>query len=128
MNAESEQEMCLAPISKLKRRRGTRTLLVLSFLLLIFCMPARASSKEQRERGAALFASSGCQHCHTIGDVGGHRGPNLSNVGRTAKKAAIRNQIINGSDVMPAFGYVLKREEIEDLIAYLESCRQKPVP
>jgi len=95
-------------------------------LLVASSFPLLASSKEQRTRGAALFASSGCQHCHTIGSVGGHRGPNLSNIGRTAKKAAIRNQIVNGSNVMPAFGEVLQPQEINDLIAYLHSCRKKP--
>ena len=67
-------------------------------LLLVFCSPIIAASKEQRARGAALFASSGCQHCHMMNGVGGHRGPNLSNVGRTATKAAIRKQIIHGSE------------------------------
>lgn len=99
---------------------------VVPVLLLAVSLPLLASSKEQRTRGAALFASSGCQHCHTIGNVGGHRGPNLSNIGRAAKKAAIRNQIVNGSNVMPAFGEVLQSQEINDLIAYLHSCREKP--
>jgi mono/diheme cytochrome c family protein len=95
-------------------------------LLVASSLPLLAFSKVQRTRGAALFASSGCQHCHTIGSIGGHRGPNLSNIGRTAKRAAIRNQIVNGSNVMPAFGDVLKSDEIEDLIVYLHSCREKP--
>jgi mono/diheme cytochrome c family protein len=95
-------------------------------LVFFFSLPMLASSKEQRARGAALFASSGCQHCHTIGGIGGHRGPDLSNVGRTAKKAVIRNQILNGSQIMPAFDNVLQPQEIDDLIAYLHSCRVKP--
>jgi len=95
-------------------------------LLLIFSLPLLASSKQQRTRGAALFASSGCQHCHTIDGAGGHRGPNLSSIGRTAKKSAMRSQIVNGSQIMPAFGDVLEAHEIDDLIAYLHSCRGKP--
>jgi mono/diheme cytochrome c family protein len=95
-------------------------------LLFLFSLPMLALSKEQRARGAALFASSGCQHCHTIGGVGGHRGPDLSNVGRTAKKAVMRDQILNGSQIMPAFDDVLQPQEIDDLIAYLRSCRVKP--
>jgi len=95
-------------------------------LLLAFSLPVLASSKEQRARGAALFASSGCQHCHTIGNTGGHRGPNLSSVGRTAKKSAIHGQIVHGSQIMPEYGDVLERQEIADLIAYLRSCRAKP--
>ena len=95
-------------------------------LLFAPSLPLLASSREQSTHGAALFVSSGCQHCHTIGGVGGHRGPDLSNIGRTAKKTAIRYQIVNGSNVMPAFGDVLQPQEIDDLIAYLHSCRQKP--
>jgi len=94
-------------------------------LLLAFSLPLLASSKVQRQHGAVLFASSGCQSCHTIGAVGGKRGPDLSGIGRRAKKAAIRNQIVNGSKVMPAFVNVLAPQEIDDLIAYLHSCRQK---
>jgi mono/diheme cytochrome c family protein len=94
-------------------------------LLLAFSLPVLASSKVQRRHGAALFASSGCQTCHTIGSVGGKRGPDLSGIGRRAKDPAIRNQIVNGSKVMPAFGNVLAPQEIDDLIAYLHSCRQK---
>ncbi len=95
-------------------------------LVLVLCLPLLASSKEQRAHGAALFASSGCQHCHTIDGAGGHRGPNLSGVGRTAKKSAMRDQIVNGSQIMPAFGDALEPQEIDDLIAYLHSCRAKP--
>lgn len=101
--------------------------LAAAILGLIFSLPLLASSKEQRAHGEALFVSSGCEHCHTIGNMGGHRGPNLSNMGRTAKMATIRKQIVNGSDVMPEFGDVLQPQEISDLIAYLHSCRTKPV-
>ena len=97
-----------------------------ALLLVTFSLPLLASSREQRQRGAALFAARGCQRCHTIGDVGGHRGPNLSAVGKTASKAAIRKQIVNGSKVMPAFGDVLEAQEINVLVEYLRSCRKKP--
>ena len=86
--------------------------------------PALAASRSQR--GAALFATSGCQHCHSINHVGGKKGPDLSNVGRTVKKAAIRKQIVEGGGGMPAFGEVLQPAEIKDLVAYLHACREKP--
>jgi mono/diheme cytochrome c family protein len=47
-------------------------------------------------------------------------------VGRRKSKAAIRRQIVYGSKVMPAFGEVLQPDEINELIAYLRSCREKP--
>jgi mono/diheme cytochrome c family protein len=97
----------------------------LGVLLLASCALVPASSRKQREQGAELFASSGCQHCHTIGSVGGHRGPNLSGVGRIKSKTAIRRQIVGGSDIMPPFGDVLEPAEIDDLVAFLHSCRSK---
>lgn len=102
-----------------------RLLFIASFLL-IFSPFVSGSSHSQRSHGAAVFAESGCQHCHTIRNVGGHKGPDLSGVGRRKSEAAIREQIVHGSKVMPEFGDVLKPDEISDLIAYLRSCRDKP--
>ena len=92
---------------------------------LAFSSIALASSRTQRSHGAAIFAESGCQHCHTIGGVGGHKGPDLSGVGRRRSKSAMRQQIVYGSKVMPAFGDDLEPDELRDLIAYLRSCREK---
>jgi ubiquinol-cytochrome c reductase cytochrome b subunit len=104
-----------------------RLALVITALLLVFSSFAIASSRSQRAHGAAVFSESGCQHCHSIGNVGGHKGPDLSGVGRRKSKAALRQQIVFGSKVMPAFGDDLEPNELNDLIAYLHSCRQKPV-
>jgi len=89
---------------------------------------AFASSKSHREHGAQVYAANGCQHCHTIASVGGHKGPDLSSVGRTAKKTAIRKQIVNGSKIMPAFGEMLPTADVDDLVAYLRSCKAKVKP
>jgi mono/diheme cytochrome c family protein len=34
---------------------------------------------------------------------------------------------VNGSKVMPAFGDVLQPTELDDLVAYLRSCKDKPI-
>jgi mono/diheme cytochrome c family protein len=103
-----------------------RMALFFAALLLASCSFAIASSRSQRARGAVVFSQSGCQHCHSIGNVGGHKGPDLSGVGRRKSKAALRQQIVYGSKAMPAFGDDLDRSELKDLIAYLHSCRKKP--
>ncbi len=103
-----------------------RLLSSIAALILIFSSFAIASSQSPRARGAALFTVRGCQHCHTINNIGGHKGPNLSGVGRKVSKAAMRHQIVYGGMMMPAFGNVLQPHEIKDLIAYLHSCREKP--
>ena len=103
-----------------------RVLQSIAVLVLAFSSFALASSRSQRARGASVFSVSGCQHCHTIGNVGGHKGPDLSGVGRRKSKAALRQQIVYGSKVMPAFGDDLEPNELRDLIAFLRSCREKP--
>ena len=104
-----------------------KPLQVTAVFVLAFSSFAIASSRNQRARGAAVFSESGCEHCHTIKGIGGHKGPDLSDVGRRKSKAAMRQQILYGSKVMPAFGDDLEPNEITDLIAYLRSCRAKPV-
>jgi len=94
--------------------------------ILAFSSLAFASSRSQRAHGAQVFAATGCQHCHSIGNVGGHRGPDLSGVGRRKTKAELQHQIVYGDKVMPAFGDDLEPGDLKDLIAYLRSCRQKP--
>jgi len=71
--------------------------------------------------GARLFNERGCESCHRIDDYGGRRGPDLSAVGdrRTADQLTIR--ILNGGTNMPAFGSTLKPEELDALVAFLQS-------
>jgi mono/diheme cytochrome c family protein len=75
--------------------------------------------------GPTAFRESGCVQCHQIRGVGGHRGPDLSGVGRRMKKPAIENQIRQGGGAMPAFGDVLPSDEIAALVKYLNHCRDK---
>lgn len=99
---------------------------VFTLMLLVLAIPsAQASSRMQRERGAQLFDTSGCLHCHMMGTEGATRGPNLSEVGSKLQPAAMRERIVNGGRGMPAFGDVLKRKELDDLVAYLRSCKGK---
>ena len=97
-------------------------------ILIVVCstLPLAWARGSPPARGAEVFAANGCLHCHSIGGVGGHRGPDLSDVGKRRSKTAIREQIVRGSKVMPAYGDVLTRVQIDDLVRYLRSCRQKP--
>ena len=103
-----------------------RLLLFVAAFVLAFSSFAIAASRSQRTHGAAVFSESGCQHCHSIGGVGGHKGPDLSGVGRRKSKAELGQQIVFGSKVMPAFGNVLEPSELDDVVAYLRSCKDKP--
>lgn len=69
--------------------------------------------------GARAFKVSGCAQCHMINGVGGHKGPDLSGIGRRGKKDYIEMQIVKGGDAMPAFGDALPTAEIKALVEYL---------
>jgi mono/diheme cytochrome c family protein len=94
-------------------------------MLMVFSSTGFASSRSQRAHGASVFAASGCSHCHSIRNAGGHKAPDLSDVGRRLKKDQMRRQITAGSRMMPPFGDTLQETELADLISYLRSCRDK---
>jgi mono/diheme cytochrome c family protein len=75
--------------------------------------------------GPTLFHERGCAQCHAIRGVGGHKGPDLSGVGRRLKQSALELQIVHGGDAMPAFGDAIPPEEVRTLVKYLHRCRQK---
>lgn len=75
--------------------------------------------------GGTVFKVRGCPQCHMIAGLGGHKGPDLSGVGRRMKKDAIENQIVKGGDVMPAYGEALPHEEIAALVEYLHKQRAR---
>lgn len=83
------------------------------------------SPGERRVHGASVFAEVGCQHCHTIQNVGGKKGPDLSGVGRRLDDAQLRKQILEGGKQMPSFADILRESETDDLVLYLQSCRKK---
>jgi len=94
-------------------------------LLLVFARAGFASSRTQQEHGASIFNTSGCTHCHSVRNAGGHKGPDLSGVGRRLTKDQMRRQIVEGSKLMPPFRDDLQGADLADLIAYLHSCRDK---
>jgi mono/diheme cytochrome c family protein len=100
------------------------SLLVL-VILMVCSSSGFASSRSQRAHGASVFVASGCSHCHSIRNAGGHKGPDLSGVGRRLKKDQMRRQIVEGSKRMPPFKDELQDKELADLISYLRSCRDK---
>jgi ubiquinol-cytochrome c reductase cytochrome b subunit len=76
--------------------------------------------------GAQLFHDKACLSCHLIQGHGGRRGPDLTYVGDKLSRDNIVIRIVNGGNNMPAFGSSLKPEEIDVLVAFLQS-RKRPL-
>ncbi len=73
--------------------------------------------------GADLFYKKGCQYCHQIDGHGGLTGPDLSQIGRTWTRNQLEIQIVNGRQNMPAYGSILSEQELQTLVAFLETRR-----
>jgi ubiquinol-cytochrome c reductase cytochrome b subunit len=71
--------------------------------------------------GARLFQQKACLNCHLIEGHGGRRGPELTRVAGKLAKNDMTIRIVNGGVNMPAFGSMLKPEEIDDIVAFLQT-------
>ena len=69
--------------------------------------------------GIHLYNAEGCLYCHKMGDKGGIRGPDLTNVQNRMSREQLVLRIINGSPDMPAYGSSLNKEELNDLVEFL---------
>jgi ubiquinol-cytochrome c reductase cytochrome b subunit len=71
--------------------------------------------------GGKLFHDKGCLNCHLIQGLGGRRGPDLTFIGNQLTKSDIIIRIVNGGVNMPAFGNSLRPEQMDQLVAFLQS-------
>jgi mono/diheme cytochrome c family protein len=101
---------------------------VIAALSTLQPLPSVSAGSKPKQRGAELFASHGCAHCHGPAGVGGGKGPDLQLVRKRMNKEQITLQIHNGGLMMPAFGNSLTDPQIQDLVAYLRAKRKVIVP
>jgi ubiquinol-cytochrome c reductase cytochrome b subunit len=72
-------------------------------------------------QGALVFQSKQCHNCHSIGDIGGKRGPALDAVAVRLTKDQLIRQVLQGGGNMPAYGKNLNPAETTALVAFLET-------
>lgn len=80
----------------------------------------------EAKKGAELFSKKACIYCHTISGHGGIRGPNLTDVGSRLTPSQMTIMIVNGGGNMPAFGGTLTRKELDELVSFLKTRKNKP--
>jgi mono/diheme cytochrome c family protein len=101
-----------------------------SVILFVACGPTdfAHASGASKSRGAQLFATSGCVHCHGVAGISGGKGPSLADARERLKPEEIYTQIHDGGKSMPPFGQQLRDDQINDLVSYLRSKRKTPKP
>ncbi len=105
----------------------TVSIFVVSFLIYSFTLytddvEGQKGLSLQAANGKMIWQEKNCTACHQIYGLGGHLGPDLTNVSQTRSKAYIEVFLRNGTEVMPNFH--LTDQEIADLQSYLESLNQ----
>ncbi|GAA4279644.1 cytochrome b N-terminal domain-containing protein [Gaetbulibacter aestuarii] len=71
------------------------------------------------QKGIDLFNTAGCIYCHRIGNHGGIRGPELTDVENRLTRKQMIIRIVNGGNNMPAYGGSLKKEELDEIVSFL---------
>jgi len=72
-------------------------------------------------QGALVFQVKQCRNCHSLGDLGGQRGPALDSVAVRLTQDQLIRQVIQGGGNMPAYGKNLTPAETTALVAFLET-------
>jgi len=72
-------------------------------------------------RGALVLQAKQCRNCHSLGGIGGKRGPALDTVAVRLTPDQLIRQVIQGGGNMPAYGKNLSPAETTALVAFLET-------
>ena len=80
-------------------------------------------------QGALVFQVKQCRNCHSLGELGGQRGPTLDSVALRLTPDQLIRQVIQGGGNMPSYGKNLSPAETTALVAFLATLHppgQKP--
>ena len=70
-------------------------------------------------QGALVFQVKQCRNCHSLGELGGQRGPTLDSVAVRLTPDQLIRQVIQGGGNMPAYGKNLSPAETTALVSFL---------
>jgi ubiquinol-cytochrome c reductase cytochrome b subunit len=74
-----------------------------------------------QRQGALVFQGKQCRNCHSLGELGGQRGPSLDGVAVRLTQDQLIRQVIQGGGNMPAYGKNLSPAETTALVAFLKT-------
>ncbi|MGC1417557.1 MAG: cytochrome b N-terminal domain-containing protein [Candidatus Acidiferrum sp.] len=74
-----------------------------------------------QRQGALVFQVKQCRNCHSLGELGGERGPALDSVAVRLTQDQLIRQVIQGGGNMPAYGKNLSPAETTALVAFLQT-------
>jgi len=74
-------------------------------------------------QGALVFQGKQCHNCHSLGSVGGLRGPALDSIAARMTEDQIIRQVLQGGGNMPSYGNALNPAETTALVKFLLSLR-----
>jgi ubiquinol-cytochrome c reductase cytochrome b subunit len=78
--------------------------------------------------GAAVLQSKQCRNCHSLGGLGGERGPSLDDVASRLTRDQLVRQVLQGGGNMPAYGKNLNPAEVESLVAFMSTLHSNSNP
>lgn len=88
--------------------------------------PAYLEHRTPLEReGAIVLQNKQCRDCHSLGGVGGLRGPALDSIATRMTEDQMIRQVLQGGGNMPAYGKALSPEETQALVDFLMTLRGK---
>ncbi len=74
--------------------------------------------------GAQVFENKGCHTCHAVAGTGGQKGPDLTTVGSRLNREELIIRVLNGGNNMPAFAGNMSDQELQQLVAFLETLKR----
>lgn len=131
---DSYQKYIFNGLSKTLQLLKSSTSRILILLLAWFCISlvvytqsndenlkiqeVSTSDEKMSKAGLLLYRKNKCMTCHSIFGLGGHLGPDLTNVYQRRDFMYIEYVLKSGKDKMPA--QKLSKLEVEQILSYLE--------